>query len=53
MLNGEPFYPLRETQILIEEWRVHDNTVRPHGAPGDRPPAPESIVPMNPSPTAH
>lgn len=32
VLNGEIFYSLREAQILIEQWRVHYNTVRPHSA---------------------
>ena len=37
MLNGESFYSLREAQILIERWRHHYNTVRPHSALGYRP----------------
>ena len=47
LLNGEIFYSLREAQILIEQWRIHYNTVRPHSALGYRPPAPESIIPMD------
>lgn len=50
-LNGEIFYSLREAQILIEQWRIHYNTVRPHSSLGYRPPAPESIVPMDHRPT--
>lgn len=42
LLNGEIFYTLREAQVLIERWRVHYNTVRPHGSLGYRPPAPET-----------
>ena len=53
LLNGELFYTLREAQILIEQWRIHYNTVRPHSALGYRPPAPESIVPMEQRPTMH
>ncbi len=34
LLNGEIFYSLREAQILIEQWRRHYNTVRPHSALG-------------------
>ncbi len=49
-LNGEVFYSLREAQILIEEWRKHYNTKRPHGALGYRPPAPETIVQMDQRP---
>lgn len=47
MLNGEVFYSLREAQILIEQWRKHYNTKRPHNALGYRPPAPEAFVPVD------
>src|SRR5262249_35585481 len=30
LLNGEIFYTLREAQIVIESWRRHYNTIRPH-----------------------
>jgi transposase InsO family protein len=53
LLNAEVFYSLREAQILIERWRRHYNTVRPHSAPGYRPPAPEAFVPMDQRPTMH
>jgi putative transposase len=53
LLNGEFFYSLREAQILIEQWRIHYNTVRPHSALGYRPPAPQSIVPMDQTPMMH
>ena len=53
LLNGELFYTLREAQILIEQWRIHYNTVRPHSSLGYRPPAPESIVPIDQRPTMH
>ena len=43
--NGEIFYSLREAQVIIESWRRHYNTVRPHGSIGYRPPAPEVFVP--------
>lgn len=42
LLNGEIFYTLREAQIIIERWRIHYNTKRPHSALGYRPPAPET-----------
>ena len=45
LLNGEIFYSLREAEIVIESWRRHYNTVRPHASLGYRPPAPEVIVP--------
>ena len=44
LLNGEIFYTLREAKVLIEAWRRHYNTVRPHSALGYRPPAPEAIA---------
>ena len=43
-LNGEIFYSLREAQVVIEMWRTHYNTVRPHSSLGYRPPAPLSWV---------
>ena len=45
LLNGEIFYTLREAKVLIERWRRHYNTVRPHSALGYQPPAPETIAP--------
>jgi len=42
-LNGEIFYTLREAKVLIERWRIHYNTVRPHSSLGYKPPAPEAI----------
>ena len=53
LLNGEIFYSLRDAQILIEQWRIHYNTVRPHSALGYRPHAPESFVPLDQRPTMH
>ncbi|MEP1520172.1 IS3 family transposase [Ascidiaceihabitans sp.] len=53
LLNGEIFYSLREAQIIIESWRKHYNTKRPHSALGYRPPAPEAIVPMDQRPIMH
>jgi len=53
LLNGELFYTLKEAQIIIEKWRKHYNTRRPHSALGYRPPAPESIIPMYQKPVMH
>jgi len=50
LLNGEIFYSLKEAQIVIEQWRHHYNTKRPHSALGYRPPAPETIVPLQERP---
>ena len=44
-LNGEIFYSLREAQVVIEMWRKHYNTKRPHSALGYRPPAPVTWIP--------
>jgi transposase InsO family protein len=32
LLNGEIFYTLKEAKIMIERWRVHYNTKRPHSS---------------------
>jgi putative transposase len=53
LLNVESFHSLREAQILIERWRRHFNTVRPHSSLRYRPPAPETFVPMDQTPTMH
>jgi putative transposase len=45
LLNGEIFYTLREAKVLIERWRLHYNTIRPHSSLGYRPPAPVTILP--------
>ncbi|MSO67267.1 MAG: transposase, partial [Pseudolabrys sp.] len=46
LLNGEIFYSLKEGQIVIEQWRKHYNTVRPHSSLGYRPPAPQTMSPF-------
>ena len=53
LLNGEIFYSLREAQIIIEEWRKHYNTKRPHSALGYRPPAPKAILGVDQRPIMH
>ncbi len=53
LLNGEIFYSLREAQIIIESWRKHYNTKRPHSALGYRPPDPEAIILMDQRPIMH
>lgn len=45
LLDGEIFYTLAEAKIVVESWRWHFNTVRPHGSLGYKPPAPEVFVP--------
>jgi len=43
LLDRELFDTLLEAKVLIEGWREHYNTVRPHSRLGYRPPAPEAI----------
>ena len=43
LLDGEIFYTLKEAQIVIEGWRHHYNTTRPHSSLGYKPPTPEAI----------
>ena len=43
LLNGEIFYTLKEAKIVIETWRKHYNTIRPHSSLRYRPPAPEAL----------
>jgi transposase InsO family protein len=49
LLNGEIFYTLKEAKVLIEMWRHHYNTERPHSSLGYRPPAPETLTPLEPA----
>ena len=44
LLNGEIFYSLKEAQVLIEMWRRHYNTVRPHSSLDYRPPVPATVL---------
>jgi len=44
LLAREIFYSLREAKVLIERWRRHYNTKRPHSSLGYRPPAPEAVM---------
>jgi len=43
LLDGETFYSLAEAKIVIESWRHHYNTKRPHSSLGYRPAAPEVV----------
>jgi putative transposase len=44
--DGEIFHSLREAQVVIESWRRHYDTVRPHASLGYRAPAPGVFVPV-------
>ena len=48
LLNGEIFCSLKEAKVLIEQWRDHYNTIRPHSSLGYRPPAPQTFMPVPP-----
>jgi putative transposase len=45
LLDGEIFYSLKEVRVVVESWRRHYNTKRPHGSLGYKPPAPEVFIP--------
>lgn len=45
LLDGEIFYSLFEAKVVIEKWRYHYNTKRPHSSLGGIPPAPEFFQP--------
>lgn len=51
LLNAEVFHTWAEARVLIEQWRRHYKTHRPHSSLGYRPPAPEVLLsmPWNPS----
>jgi transposase InsO family protein len=45
LLAREIFIVRREAKILIEAWRQHYNTARPHSSLGYKPPAPKAFLP--------
>ena len=49
LLNQEIFTSLRDAQVLIEAWRRHCHTARPHSALRNRPPAPAPETMLSPS----
>ncbi len=46
LLNGDIFDILFKAKVLIEQWRIEYNTIRPHSSLGYRPPAPETFEPI-------
>ncbi len=46
-LNVELFNNLMEAKIIIEMWRRHYNTIRPHSSLGYRAPAPVTVMPAD------
>jgi len=45
LLAREEFDTLLEAKVLVERWKRHGTTIRPHRALGYRLPAPEAILP--------
>ena len=45
--GAEAFASLTEARVIIEQWRVQYNTIRPHSSLGYRPPAPEAHYPKD------
>ncbi len=46
LLNGEVFTTLTEARVLIEQWRMEYNHIRPHSSLGYRVPVPETRIPV-------
>jgi len=44
LLAREIFYSVKEAQVLIEMWCMHNNTIKPHSSPGYKPPAPATFM---------
>ena len=47
LLNRDLFDTMLEAKVLIERWRKHYNTARPHSSLAYRPPASEAIQPRS------
>lgn len=45
LLKREVFYTVKEARVMVENWRKHYNTKRPHSSLGYKPPAPETFTP--------
>ncbi len=52
LLNGEIFRTVKEAKVLIEQWRRHYNTIRPHSRLDYRPPAPGATAAAAAAPAA-
>jgi len=44
LMAREIFCSLKEAKVLIEMWRKHYNTIRPHSSLGYRPLVPATVV---------
>ena len=47
LLDQGVFYTLLEVQVLTEQFRRTYNRIRPHSSLGYRPPAPETVQPVD------
>jgi transposase InsO family protein len=43
-LNIEIFDTMKEVKVLLEDWRIHYNSIRPHSSLNYKPPAPEAYI---------
>jgi Transposase and inactivated derivatives, IS30 family len=46
LLNGEIFDTITEAKVVTERWRNYYNKIRPHSSLGHKPPAPETLYPL-------
>ena len=46
LLNGEIFDTITEAKVVTEKWRNTYNKIRPHSSLGYKPPAPETLYPL-------
>ena len=44
LLNREIFYTIKEAKVIIEQWRLYYNTIRPHSSLGYNAPVPQSYL---------
>ena len=47
LLNREVFDSIVEAKVLVDQWRIEYNQIRPHSSLGYRPPAPEVKIPLS------
>jgi len=48
--NLEIFFALKEVQVLTEQYEQTYNGIRPHSSQGYRPPAPQTVMTVEPVP---
>ena len=50
LLDREIFFTLKEVQVLTEQYKQTYNRIRPHSSLGYRPPAPQTVMTVEPVP---